>query len=209
MKSFSCPSCGAPIDFKSSVTLYAVCEYCRSLVVRRDFDVEALGKVAALKDDASPFMLGTQGRYRTLPFTLIGRIVRGWSDGSWNEWFLLLDDQRRGWLAEAQGQLMIFLESDTVVQKSVASQWNVGESTRFAGKSYSVSDIKETHVAGCEGELPEFARGDERTTSIDLTAPPNLCATLELSDDANTVYLGEFVEFEACRFSNLRELPGW
>jgi DNA-directed RNA polymerase subunit RPC12/RpoP len=209
MKAYNCPSCGAQVNFKSSVTLYLVCEYCRSLIVRRDLDVEALGKVAILQEDASPLMLGTQGYFHNTPFTLIGRIIRGWSDGSWNEWFMMFDDQRRGWLGEAQGQLMIFIESETNVPKATAQRWQPGELVRFANTSYSVTDVKETTCIGCEGELPESSLQGEKTVSIDLTAPPNLCATLELADDANTVYLGEFIEFEACRFANLREIPGW
>lgn len=209
MKSYTCPSCGARADFKSSVTLYLVCEYCRSLIVRRDLDVEALGKVAELQEDGSPLMLGTQGYYRKMPFTLIGRIVRGWTDGKWNEWFMMLDDQRRGWLGEAQGQIMIFLESDTQVPKTVAEQWEVGTTARFGNMSYSVTDVKEATCIGCEGELPDSSLLGEKTISIDLTCPPTFCATLELADETNTVYLGEFVEFDACRFSNLKELPGW
>ena len=209
MKSFTCPSCGAQIDFQSSITLYCVCAYCRSMVVRRDLDVEAIGKVAQLKEDSSPFQLGTQGLYRKLPFTLIGRVVRGWSDGQWNEWFMLLEDQRRGWLAEAQGQLMVFLESDVTVLQSSAKDWSVGTTVTFAKQLYSVSDIKESRCIGTEGELPALVRAGEQVTSIDLTAPPTLCATIELSGTDCPVYLGEFVEFEACRFNYLRELPGW
>ena len=59
-------SCGAPVRFKSSVALLAVCASCRSQLVRKDLDIESLGKVAELVSDGSVVQLGTEGRWRGL-----------------------------------------------------------------------------------------------------------------------------------------------
>ena len=59
------------------------------MVVRRDVDVEALGKVAALPPDLSPLQLGSSGTFRDVGFTLIGRVRLAYDGGSWNEWFAL------------------------------------------------------------------------------------------------------------------------
>src|SRR5437867_3521525 len=103
----SCPSCGATVEFKSSASVFAVCEYCHSALVRHDLDIENLGRMADLKVDGSPIRLGAQGRYREVHFGLIGRIQLRYERGIWNEWHILFDDGRSGWLGEAQGTYAI------------------------------------------------------------------------------------------------------
>ncbi len=56
-----CPQCGAPVNFRSSITVFAVCEHCRSMIVLRGADAELMGVMAALPPDLSPFQIGTRG----------------------------------------------------------------------------------------------------------------------------------------------------
>ena len=48
MKNAFCPSCGAPVKFQWSSAVQTVCPYCRSILVRHDVNLEAVGKVADL-----------------------------------------------------------------------------------------------------------------------------------------------------------------
>ena len=105
----SCPSCGAPVVFKSAASIFAVCEYCQSTLVRHDQALEDIGKMAVLAEDRSPLQLGTEGRYKGVHFALIGRIQLKYSQGLWNEWHLLFDDMRTGWLSEASGEYVLTL----------------------------------------------------------------------------------------------------
>ena len=102
MKVLNCPSCGAEVTFQSAHTVFTVCKYCQSTLVRKDLKLEDLGKMAQLKDDPTPLQLGTSGK-RKGEFTLIGRVRVEWERGFWNEWYLRFDDGREGWLADAQG----------------------------------------------------------------------------------------------------------
>ena len=63
--------------------------------------------MAALVEDRSPLQLGAEGSYRGVHFALIGRIQIKYSQGLWNEWYLLFDDMRTGWLSEAGGQYVL------------------------------------------------------------------------------------------------------
>ena len=81
MPSVTCPSCGAPITFQSSFSVYAVCPACGSTVLRTDRDVTLIGKAADLPDEISPLQVGTQFRRGSEAFTLLGgwrleRVVR-------------------------------------------------------------------------------------------------------------------------------------
>ena len=68
-----CPQCGAPAPFRGTlVTL--VCEYCGSTIVRDGVDIALVGKVSALVDNGSPVLLGSRGRWRGVPFEIIGRL---------------------------------------------------------------------------------------------------------------------------------------
>ena len=59
----ACPSCGAPVVFKSAASIFAVCEYCQSTLVRHDQALEDIGKMAALAEDRSPLQLGSEGHW--------------------------------------------------------------------------------------------------------------------------------------------------
>ncbi|HOM20562.1 MAG TPA: DUF4178 domain-containing protein, partial [Ottowia sp.] len=73
-----CPSCGAPVEFASAQTPYAVCGYCRSTVAREGEVLRRIGRMAELFDDHSPLQLGAGGRIALdggePAFTLIGRL---------------------------------------------------------------------------------------------------------------------------------------
>src|SRR5687767_10191954 len=91
-----CPSCGGQMIFQSSLTVFAVCEYCESMVVRHDLDLENLGKMAQLPPDMSPIQRGTTGNYKGQDFTVIGRLKLQWEHGYWNEWYAMFSDGRGG-----------------------------------------------------------------------------------------------------------------
>src|SRR3981081_310847 len=88
-----------------------VCEHCRSMVVRKDLNVETLGVMAELPPDLSPLQIGTRGEWNGRGFELLGRIRVEWELGSWNEWYAEFAGGVEGWLAEAQGFYMVSFET--------------------------------------------------------------------------------------------------
>ena len=81
----NCPSCGAPVRFRAAASIVAICEFCRSTLVRQGAALENIGTMTEVIEDASPLQLGTEGRYKGLHFALIGRIQYRYASGSWNE----------------------------------------------------------------------------------------------------------------------------
>jgi len=214
MQKYDCPSCGAEITFQSSISVSCVCAYCRSLVVRHDTNVDAIGKMAELPRDISPFQLGTSGVYKNIPFTLIGRLKRAWSDGYWNEWFMLTDTGKKGWLAEAQGFLAISFEEEMYEEERQANKrikfLKPMSARMIRNKHYTVVDIKEAECIGSEGELPFAICQGIKTKSVDLLGSDGEFASFEYAEDIPPKFFtGEYVEFNQLRFSNLRPLPGW
>lgn len=207
MVKFNCPSCGGEVVFKSRVTVFAVCSYCSSMLVRHDLDLEIIGKMAELLPDMSPLQIGARGKYQGAGFELVGRLKISWQDGSWNEWYALFDDGKCGWLAEAQGFWMISFEhpadnapelKDLLPEKQIS-----------LGLDFQVTDIKDTVCQGSEGELPMRSPKGRKAVSVDLSGPKDEFACLDYSDDGIRAYIGRYVEFEDFQFQGLREIDGW
>jgi DNA-directed RNA polymerase subunit RPC12/RpoP len=212
MRSYTCPACGAPGAFQSSISVYAVCPYCRGMILRRDLDVEAFGKMAALPPDMSPLQVGSRGVLDGIGFSLLGRLKIGWLDGAWNEWFMLLEDSRRGWLAEAQGFFAACFELDNAPQllnRNFAT-WKPepGEQVNIGKQVYEVADIKQTVCMGSEGELPFIANRGRKALSIDLEGQAGF-ANLEISGQEVRLYQGRYVGWDEMRLENPRPLEGW
>lgn len=209
MREVSCPSCGAPVRFMSAQSLLSVCGYCRATLMRRDLDVENVGKMAELIPDPTPLQLGVEGKYRGTHFVLAGRIQVQYPDGAWNEWFLFFDDGRTGWLGEASGTYMISFETDV---KEPLPEWEAlkpDQEITLNGKPFHVSDIRTARVVGGEGELPFRVMSGYDAPVADLRTEIEAFATIDYSDGRPRVFLGETVEFGSLDLRGLREFEGW
>jgi hypothetical protein len=208
-QSFNCPSCGGAVKFQSQQSVFAVCVYCRSSLVRHDVDVEAIGKMAELQDDLSPVQIGSSGVFQNKTFSVIGRIRQKWDEGFWNEWCALFTDGRTGWLAEAQGFWMVSFETSSVGLPQVRSAFQVGGGVELAGTHFEINDIKDISCAFSEGELPFAAPLGRQSVSIDLIAPKDRFASLDLSAEGVLAYVGAYQEFSDFKFQNTRKIDGW
>ena len=212
MRRYPCPSCGAEIVFHSPISVTCVCPYCRSLIVRRDRDLEAMGKMAKLPDDVTPFQIGVTGSFVSTRFSVIGRVRMAWEDGGWNEWFLWFENERKGWLAEAQGFLAVSFAQDIAEDADWALEpLRLGQEVVFDDDSYVIADLKQAECVACEGELPDVLKPGQTTFVAD--AITNDGRFLSLACDARWVakelFAGAYAEFDSFGFSQLRDLPGW
>jgi hypothetical protein len=201
------------------------------MVVRHDVDVESIGIMAALPEDMSPLQIGTGGFYHTMRFTIIGRMKMSWENGLWNEWFLYMDNGRKGWLAEAQGSYAISLEWDalyapeqealnktiTLIQDAIAKRSIIknsintvlGSYVTLGNHSFKIVDIKYATCIGSEGELPFSAPKGRNTLSLDLLAGGDEFACIEICEGKQRIYIGHYVQWDEMRCDNVRLLEGW
>ena len=98
----NCPNCGALVQFRWSGAVQTTCEYCRSILVRRDLNLEKVGEVGDLPREVSPIQLGTEGIFHNKAFQVVGRILYEYEDGGWNEWHIIFNDGASGWLSTGQ-----------------------------------------------------------------------------------------------------------
>ena len=208
-KECSCPSCGAPVLFRSPASILAVCSYCSSTIVRQDVNLELVGKMAELMSDGSPIQLGTTGRYREAPFTVVGRIQLRYPQGFWNEWHMLLGDERSGWLGESMGNYGVSFITPVPEKVPAFQDLKAGQQVLLKGAVYEVTDLENASCIGGEGELPFQIGPGFSAPAADLSGPGNAFASIDYSEEPPLVYLGEYVDFKELHLSGLRQLNGW
>ncbi len=204
---FNCPNCGAQITFRWSSSVQTTCDYCQSILVRSDVDLQKVGVVADLPPDSSPIQIGTEGIYRTKSFVVIGRIIYEYELGTWNEWHITMNDGASQWLSDAQDEYAVsFAAQGRVIPQA---ELNVGDICRWDGMDYQVTTITQAHYRGVQGELPFQYWDKEDVRFVDLKSTGGEFATLDFSDDPPALYLGRMVEFDDLHLKNLREFEGW
>ena len=204
----NCPNCGAKIVFKWSSSVQTVCQYCKSILVRTDVDLQKVGQVADLPPDSSPIQLNTEGVYRNKGFVVIGRIVYGWEQGGWNEWHITMNDGKSAWLSDAQNEYAVSFLTNAP-DLPVANELQVGQQFTWSNQRYTLSVITPARYRGVEGELPFEYWDKTDVTFADFRSETGQFATLDFSDEKPALYLGEFVEFDDLKMKNLRSFEGW
>ncbi len=208
MITLNCPSCGAQVEFKSKASVFAVCSFCRSTLVRQDMDLEKIGEMADLQDDLTPLQIGTSGQFDGKSFELVGRLQVSYDDGYWNEWYVLFNDSETGWLAEAQG---FYALCKPFAMNEIPARSDVypGLHVKFGESVLRCEDIRDVRCAFSEGELPMNAMRGRKSTSVDFAGSFESMATIEYAEQETRVFRGQYREFDDLKFRNLRYIDGW
>lgn len=211
MIKLNCPSCGAEVVFRLQSSIFAVCSFCKTSLVRQDKDLEMIGKMADLQADISPLQIGTTGHFENRKFELIGRMRVAYSDGYWNEWYALFDRDESGWLAEAQGFYgFCFPFEDKQGNVRPQDAMKPGEFVDLGPIGmFQVEDVRDVQCIYSEGELPMAAAQGRTSVSVDLTAQNNQMATIEYASNETRIFTGKYQDFDEFKFQNLREIDGW
>jgi hypothetical protein len=204
VKTASCPSCGAPVSFRSAASVYAVCEFCRSTLLRQGEDLENLGRMADLLEDASLIQIGTEGKFRGQHFGVIGRIQLKHESGLWNEWHILFDDGRNAWLSEAGGEYVV--SAQVVVNEAIPAFETLSPETvvTLAGRSFSVTDLETARCISGQGELPFRVEAGYDVNTADLRGKDRFL-TIDYSETPPLVFVGHPTPYKDLNLANLRE----
>src|SRR6188508_2042147 len=168
----SCPSCGAPIEFKAGSTIVLVCPFCRSAIARTDRGLQDLGKVAEIVESESPLKIGLKGTFNDVRFELTGRAqLRHELGGFWDEWYATFSNGWVGWLAEAQGNFYLTFYQPLPAGATLPSfdEMQVGQSlTGFANAPFIVTEKGVATSVAADGEIPYQLTPNEQSSYADF-----------------------------------------
>jgi hypothetical protein len=205
----NCPSCGAPVQFRWSSAVQAVCPFCHSILIRDDLELKNVGQVADLPPDPSPIQLLTEGTYKGKTFQVTGRIVYEYEQGGWNEWHIVFSDGASGWLSDAQLQYAISTLAKPGSPLPSSGEVFRGKKLILEQTEFEVATMTVAMYKGVEGELPFPYYGKSDMIFADLRTSGRAFATLDYSEEPPLLFLGEWVEFEELKLQNLRQFEGW
>lgn len=194
MQQVACPGCGAPVQFRSPASVMAVCDFCKTTVLKDADSVRDLGKMSEVLEDYSPLQIGTAGRYTGRAFSLIGRIQLRYSAGFWNEWYALFDDGTSGWLSDASGQFTMTFAREGAGALPPFERLVPGQPLSLGGLTYTTSDVRTAQCTAGQGELP-FKVGQGWQARVADFRTGSHFLSLDYSDGPSAhVFAGEAVE---------------
>jgi hypothetical protein len=164
--------------------------------------------MAELQADGSPL----QSMPRVPPPSALcsgGRIQLRYAQGLWNEWYLLFDDMRGGWLGEAQGTYAVSFLTQVSQSVPLFEELRAGQRLLLNNRMFEVRDLQPALCIGGEGELPFQVGAGYEAPVADLLGEENTFGTIDYSETSPLVFLGEYVEFDQLQLSGLREFDGW
>ena len=205
MFKLACPGCGAEVVFRSATSALAVCQYCRSTLLRDADAVRDVGKMAVALEDYSPIRITTSGMYAGKAFGVVGRIQLRYAAGFWNEWYLLFDDGSAGWLSDASGQYAVTVDTGIASDAPPFGQIVPGGFYPFEGVTYSAADLRTAQCSGGEGELPFLVGAGWQARVADYRQSHRFL-TLDYSDgDTPCRFVGKAVSLADLKCQLLRE----
>jgi hypothetical protein len=184
--------------------VYAVCEFCRSTLLRTGEDLKNLGRMADLLDDTSRIQIGSEGTFRSRHFLVVGRIQLKYEAGLWNEWHILFDDGRSAWLAEAAGEYIVSAQV-SVREPIPAFTALVPEMpVTLDGRQFTVTDLETARCISGQGELPFRVAAGYDVNTADLRSNDRFL-TIDYSETPPLVFVGQSTTFVDLKLVNLRE----
>lgn len=204
MTQWNCLTCGAPLTVESRFARMVTCDFCGHVHLIHDDRLTDTGRVAHLVDIPSPLYIDATGTLLGRRFRVLGRLQYTYEDGTWQEWYLVFDEDTRGWLVEDGGTYTLYDQHTLVDAAPDPGAVRVGATVHLAGKAVFVTEVGEAEIVGGEGQLGFQLLPGERIRYIDGTADGQQ-VTLEVGADE--------VEFMAGRELPVSELQidedGW
>ncbi len=227
MNTIACPTCGAPVTFRSAASVMAVCDYCKSTLVKDADSIRNIGRMSDVLEDYSPIQINTSGSVDegsgNLGFVVVGRIQLRYPAGFWNEWYVLDDRGDGGWLSDASGQYVFTRAIDRAAFANVplppfeqirpGGSLDFGQAPDGSRLVFIAGDVRTAQCTGGQGELP-FTVGAGYTARVADFHRGEEFMTLDYSDDAGAktptaggpiVYRGRAVTLDALRPQLLRD----
>lgn len=189
---FNCPQCGneLPLNFRHSKLV--VCSHCSSTLFLEDEALRLAGQQSVLADLPSLVQLQLPFSYRNTTYLPVGHIRYRYSDGFWDEWWVLDGQGEGSWLSVDEGEFAF----EQALTEPLDVLQNVGFERLKVGSYLDQWLVTERDQAVCEGfrgELPEIIEVGETFDYVHLSGRNSELITLEFVDEGIQAYQGQWV----------------
>ena len=193
-----CPNCGGEHDLVNPGITMLVCNFCSSTVYwGSDQQAQAGTKSILPESDTRLFHLAA-GQLQGVGYQVVGHLRYDHGRGSWDEWYLQLDDGRVAWVSEDERELSLEVPSTTDEPLPDASNLQVGHPISIGGVAFTVREVGTARCIGGQGQLPFTILPEETYRYADLaSADGTRFATLEYDKgDRPTCFVGHVLTHE-------------
>lgn len=155
MKTFTCNSCGAPLEVENQFIRTVTCRFCgANYMISGDDNLDPTGKSATLANYPSRLSVGATGTIRGRGFTVLGRIRYGYDEGFWEEWQITWDDGAPpDWLEEDEGYWTLYKRERVRGAIPAYDDVPVGGTIPVNNKQVFVTEKRKAKVIGSEGQF--------------------------------------------------------
>ncbi len=195
-QSYSCPSCGAPLEIAHRFTKLVICSYCSQASTITPSGLNPSGEQVALADFPSRFSVGASGSLNGDLFEVLGRLRYAYDEGFWDEWFLAFSNGKKRWLQEDEGELTLFEKESLTAAIPAFKEISVGSLLTINEYKVFVTEKSQASIRGGEGELFFTATPGSTVNCIDGNAGGKL-VSLEFSEDEICFSRGEEIPHES------------
>ncbi len=175
IKSIKCTNCAAPLNLLGGGRVESItCQYCKSVLDLND-NYKVLTNFKNIKEQHKlPFEIGMKGKLKGIEYTIIGRVTysaRDYPHGEWTDFLLFSAFYGYAFLTYEEGHL-IYSKRNRTFPNFTWMETRQQSLLVLDNKDYKPFDEYDAKVVYVEGELTWIAKRNDKTSFIDLTAPP-------------------------------------
>jgi hypothetical protein len=188
--SYKCPSCSAPLEVENRFSKVVICQYCGQTCNVSPDGLDPSGEKGQLADFESIFSIGCTGTIKGMAFKTLGRLRYKYEDGFWDEWFLSLENHKKLWLQEDEGEFTAFEKETLTSPLPPFEQIFVGSMLDVNKQQVFVIEKNDALIAGGAGELYFSVKPGMRVRCVDGNCEGRI-VSIEFAPDEINLSIGD------------------
>ncbi len=195
-----CPNCGGDHTLVNPGITMLICEYCKTVVYWDDETVLKQGAQSILPEADTRLFMHATGTLSGRGFEVVGHLRYDFGRGTWDEWYLQMDDGGVAWVSEDGRELRLeeAIQPDGPLPQAQGAQ--IGQSVSLGGVVYTIREVGNATCVGGEGQLPFTLLPGEQYPYADVASLDGTrFATLEYDEGAAappTCFAGHVLDHE-------------
>lgn len=208
----SCPSCGTFLTIAHQSTVSVVCKRCHAVLEYQAGALRQVGSAAVVVPTRASVQVGEEGAYNGTGFQITGHVQLANEDGAtWDEYYLGFSDGQCGWLAQAQGRLILSFRAPFPEGAGIPDFEDLELNQKLqlmAGlPGVNVVEKGQARVEAANGQMPYLLRPGETYPYADFAAMNGGFASLDYSTEPPDLFVGREVTFDDLQMRARRSEP--